>query len=184
VADRVRTGEYGRLDLRSPSDTCYLVAGPGSTGGSFYVPRLSDLLAAKISALPVPDRKNLLGLIREYDLDIQAQSDRIAAAHRAIVERQLEIKGSFVDMIEELLRVRSRGKHASEDPDQDGSRRSQYNEGAYGSVDARSGSVEGGNESGGEGMRHILFVHYLIVPYGWGLQNAIMDYLYFFYDMC
>jgi len=150
VADRVRTGEYGRLDLRSPSDTCYLVAGPGSTGGSFYVPRLSDLLAAKISALPVPDRKNLLGLIREYDLDIQAQSDRIAAAHRAIVERQLEIKGSFVDMIEELLRVRSRGKHASEDPDQDGSRRSQYNEGAYGSVDARSGSVEGGNESGGE----------------------------------
>ena len=47
-------------------------------------------------------------------------------------------------------------------------------------MDARSGSVEGGNESGGEGMRHILFVHYLIVPYGWGLQNAIMDYLYFF----
>ena len=48
------------------------------------------------------------------------------------------------------------------------------------SAGAISGSQEGGNESGGEGMRHILFFHYLIVPYGWGLQNAIMDYLYFF----
>jgi len=42
----------------------------------------------------------------------------------------LEIKGKFDDMIDELIRVRARGKQASEDPDEDGTSYSpQHNEG-------------------------------------------------------
>ncbi|RLN33916.1 hypothetical protein C2845_PM03G25960 [Panicum miliaceum] len=71
AADRIGAGKYGKLGFCSPSDTCYVAAGSGSSGGSFYVPRLSDPLAAKIRSLPVPDRRNFLDLFIEYDTDIQ-----------------------------------------------------------------------------------------------------------------
>ena len=74
----------------------------------------------KMAALPLPDKQNLLDLFREYDHDMQQQSDRIARAHRAIVARQIELKETFGDMIDGLIRVRDDDKHVSQDPKQDG----------------------------------------------------------------
>ncbi|XP_039840125.1 uncharacterized protein LOC120700028 isoform X2 [Panicum virgatum] len=109
----------------------------------------------KMAALPLPDKQNLLDLFREYDHDMQQQSDRIARAHRAIVARQIELKETFGDMIDELIRVRDDDKHASQDPKQDGREQApQHNnvnlseaEAMQGSADRMPGDEDGNNES-------------------------------------
>jgi len=109
----------------------------------------------KMAALPLPDKQNLLDLFREYDHDMQQQSDRIARAHRAIVERQIELKETFGDMIDGLIRVRDDDKHVSQDPKQDGREQTPQHdnvnlseaEAMQGSADRMPGDEDGNNES-------------------------------------